>query len=611
MSASFHFSPRPNRAHEIHWRPWGREAFAEAARRDVPILLGISAVWCHWCHVMDETSYSDEEVIRLVNERFVAIRVDNDERPDVNARYNQGGWPTTAFLSPDGELIAGLTYVPPEQMREVLDQVSTYYREHRDEIAAKVAELRERRRAAIAALGPTSELSLQIVQDTLVAVTDQYDPVFGGFGAEPKFPHTDAIELLLHLHERRRDPDLLHMARKTLQQMCRGGLYDHVWGGFFRYATRRDWSVPHFEKMLEDNAALIRALLRLYRTTGDAEHRSFAERTIAYLDAWLSDTETAAFYGSQDADEEFYHLPDDERRKRPAPYVDRRVYAGWCAMAASAYLEAGWTLDRPELVERALRAVDWLWEHLWSPDEGLAHHWSADALGVRNVFADHAHLTRACLDAYEVAGRREDLDRALTLAAFMRDRFEDPGRGGFWDTSGDGEALGRLELRQKQIGENAVAADVFARLSRLLHDDACRRTAERTLAAFAGHQEALGHFAAGYALAVDRFLDPGPDVKIVATDGSGEALHRAALRLAVPDRTAQILDPLRDADLLERLALPSRPAPAAYVCIGTVCSAPVTEPAALADAVAGASAAALRRDASIFVTTEAPEETAD
>jgi uncharacterized protein YyaL (SSP411 family) len=611
MSATFHFSPRPNRAHEIAWRPWGVEAFTEAARRDAPILLSISAVWCHWCHVMDETSYSDAEVIRLVNERFVPIRVDNDERPDVNARYNQGGWPTTAFLTPNGELIAGLTYVPPEQMRQVLEQVSTYYREHRDDIAAKVAELRERRRAAIAAMGPTAELSQQIVEDVLVAVADQYDPVFGGFGSEPKFPHVDAIELLLHMYERRQEADLLHMARKTLQQMCRGGLFDHVWGGFFRYSTRRDWSVPHFEKMLEDNAALVRALLRLYRNTGDAENREFAERTIAYVDAWLSDAETGAFYGSQDADEDFYRLTDEERQRREAPCVDRRAYAGWCALAASAYLDASWTLGRPELASRATRALDFVWERMWSPERGLARSWSVGGPGIFGVFADHAAFARALLDAYEVTGEREHLDRAQHVVAFMRDRFEDAERGGFWDAAPEGERLGRLDLGQKQIGDNATAAGVLLRLARFLRDDGIHDAARRTLAYFAGHQQALGIFAAGYALAVDCVLQPGPDIAIVATGDGGARLRAAALRAGEPGRGVQTLDPQRDADLLERAALPRSPMPAAYVCFGRVCSRPVTAPDGIERAVRALREAAERQPETIVATAEALEETAD
>src|SRR3990172_434294 len=314
----FHFSPRPNRAQEVPWRPWGEEAFREAPEQKKPVLLGISAVWCHWCHVMDETTYSDEEVIRLIGERFVPVRVDNDQRPDVNARYNMGGWPTTAFLTPEGEVLAGMTYVAPEQFRQVLEQLSAHYRENRQEIGRKVAEVRERRQAVVGEMGGEGELSDQVLQDVLTAISDVYDPVHGGFGSQPKFPHTDAIDLLLYAHQRRNDPDLLHMARKTLERMAAGGVFDQVWGGFFRYATNRDWSVPHFEKMLEDNASLLRNFLRLYRITGDEQHAAVARRIIEYLDGWLSDPETGAFYGSQDADEEFCALDAGARAQRPA-----------------------------------------------------------------------------------------------------------------------------------------------------------------------------------------------------------------------------------------------------------------------------------------------------
>ncbi len=281
----FHFSPRSNRAHEIDWRPWGSEAFEQAQKEDKPVLLGISAVWCHWCHVMDETSYSDDQVIRLINERFVPVRVDNDQRPDINARYNMGGWPTTAFLTPDGEVLSGMTYVPPDQFRQVLDQLSTYYRESREQIGTKVAELRDRRQRAIAEMAGAGELSDQVLQDVLAAIDDVYDPVHGGFGSQPKFPHTDAIDLLLYAHLRHGDSDSLHMARKTLERMAAGEVFDHVWGGFFRYATNRDWSVPHFEKMLEDNANLLSNFLRLARITGEHQHAEVARRSIDYLDA--------------------------------------------------------------------------------------------------------------------------------------------------------------------------------------------------------------------------------------------------------------------------------------------------------------------------------------
>ncbi len=587
MSESpFHFSPRPNRAAEVAWNAWGPEPFERAQREDKPILLGISAVWCHWCHVMDETSYSDADVIRLINERFVPVRVDNDQRPDVNARYNMGGWPTTAFLTPAGEVLAGMTYVPPDQMREVLEQVSSYYRDNRQQIEQKIAEIvANRQRAEAGAADEREGLTGQIFLDALHATEDAYDPVFGGFGNEPKFPPCDAIDLLLHAYLRDGDRDALHMARKTLDQMCGGGTYDHEWGGFYRYSTKRDWSIPHYEKMLEDNAGLLRNLLKLYRISSDAAHRRSIASTLGYIDAWLSDGTTGAFYGSQDADEEFYALPAAERRRRAAPYVDRTVYTSWNAMAISAYLEASWTLEEPRLQERALRALDFLWDNLRMDGPGMYRFLGPEGPRVAGLLGDQAYTATALIDAYEAAGRPRDLDRARLLAAFMVDHLGDE-RGSFFDTPRGHESLGRLSSRQKPVKENAVAAEVFRRLARLTHDASYEEIAHRALLPFAGVIEAQGYFAAGYAVAVDRLLNPGADVKIVApADGSGIGpLRAAALTLLVPNRVVRVLS-ASDSLPLESESLPPDPAPAAYVCYGTICSSPVTSPADLTETV--------------------------
>jgi hypothetical protein len=581
----FHFSPRPNRAHEIHWRHWGPDAFQEAAREDKPILLAISAVWCHWCHVMDETSYSDEQVISLINDRYVPVRVDNDQRPDINARYNMGGWPSTAFLTSDGEVLAGLTYVPPDQMRQVLDQVSTHFRANREAIEAKVWDIRARRDEALASAG-AGELSAEIVEQVLAAIGDAYDPVYGGFGGAPKFPHTDVLDLLLHAGQRRDDRDLVHMARKTLERMSGGGIFDHEWGGFFRYATNRDWSVPHFEKMLEDNSNLLRSLLRLYRISGDRAHADIARRVIKYMERWLSDPETGAFYGSQDADEEFYARSAAERENVRAPYVDRTVYTSWNAMAASAYLEASWTLDRPDLGDRARRALDFFWRECRAPEGGVYrfHDGSPHQPG---LLGDQVFTARALLDAYEVSGQSAYLEQARELAALLLGRFADGNAGGFYDAWEDHEALGRLNVRQKPLAENAVAAEVFLRLAQLTRGPGYEETARRTLEAFSGDQDVMGHFAAGYARAVDLFLHPPLEVRIVGDSAqpATAALHTSALALPVAARTVDVLHPLRDAARLEALALPAEPSPAAYVCHGTLCSAPVQEAGDLLAAV--------------------------
>lgn len=575
---AFHFSPRPNRASEIAWNAWGDEPFARARREDKPVLLGISAVWCHWCHVMDETSYSDPQVIGLVNDRFVAIRVDNDQRPDINARYNMGGWPTTAFLTPDGEVLAGMTYVPPDQMRDVLGQVSDYYRDNKASIEAKIAEvLANRERALADARAETGEPELtgQILRDALDSCADAYDPVFGGFGTEPKFPHTDAIDLLLHAHLRDGDRDALHMARKTLDYMCHGGTYDQEWGGFYRYSTKRDWSVPHYEKMLEDNALLLRCLCRLYRATDDDEHRRYIDFTVDYIEAWLRDPATGAFYGSQDADEEFYPLPAEERRTRTAPYVDRTVYTSWNAMMISAYLEASWTRGRPELRDHALQALDHLFDALYAPASGMHRYRASGGPEIAGLLGDQAWTALACLDAYEAAGRAVDLARARDLAAFMISHLGSDA-GGFYDTPRGHDALGRLASRQAPVKENAAAAEAFLRLARITHDAAYDGIARRTLARYASIVESQGYFAAAYARAVDIYLNPGAEVKIVALDGGG-ALRAAALALPVPSRTIRAIDP-GDAAALAAEALPPQPAPAAYACYGTLCSAPATTP---------------------------------
>src|SRR3989441_723216 len=340
----FHFSPRPNRAHEIKWRGWSDEAFAEASKLDRPILLSISAVWCHWCHVMDETSYSNAGVIDLIKNEYVPIRVDNDVRPDINQRYNMGGWPTTAFLTSSGDILTGATYLPPEQMAGALRRVASYYRTNRPEIASKVLE--GRKRSGGIAARSAGELDVSLVDATLNAVRSSYDSEYGGFGTAPKFPQTDAILLLLEQAQIRGDQELRQMAVHTLEQMSGGGMYDHVEGGFFRYSTTQDWSVPHFEKMLEDHAGLVGGLSL-------AGMRHQLDATTGYLDHVLRDPATGLYAGSQDADEDYYSLDAEGRARATAPYVDHRVYTSWNAALAISYLDAAIRCDRPALREHA------------------------------------------------------------------------------------------------------------------------------------------------------------------------------------------------------------------------------------------------------------------
>src|SRR6266571_1680348 len=291
-----------HRVSRIRWREWGESAFREASERDVPILLDIGAVWCHWCHVMDRTTYDDPEVARAVEESFVPVKVDNDRRPDINRRYNMGGWPTTAFLTPSGQILTGGTYFPPETMRSILRQVSEAWGERKGELQEKIAQLRERQIAAPQQKGP---LTSSIVDRVLGGIAARYDRRFGGFGPEPKFPHAQALELLLNRYLATGEEQLKEMVFHTLDGMASGGMYDHVEGGFFRYSTTSDWSVPHFEKMSEDNARLLRVLV-VAGTTQDGERfHKVAADVFRYVEASLTDS-VGGFFGSQDADEEYY-----------------------------------------------------------------------------------------------------------------------------------------------------------------------------------------------------------------------------------------------------------------------------------------------------------------
>jgi len=532
----FHFSPRPNRASEIHWHPWSKEAFDKARTSGRPILLSISAVWCHWCHVMDETTYSHPSVIELINNEYVPVRVDNDIRPDINQRYNMGGWPTTTFLTPSGDILTGATYLPPDQMATALTRVASYYRGNQTEIATRVLEARKR--AASGVSRSAGELQPGLVDEILDAVKNAYDPEYGGFGGAPKFPQTDAILLLLEQSVLRADDDLRRMAVHTLEQMTRGGTYDHVEGGFFRYSTTQDWSVPHFEKMLEDHAGLVQALATAGMT---AE----LEKTVGYLDRVLRDPKTGLFAGSQDADDQYYSMDAEGRNSAASPYVDRRVYTSWNAAIAVAYVEAG--LDGEKTLES-------LFQRAYRKGEGMTH-----AEDVGGQLADQVWSLWAAI-------RTHRLSIALDLAEHMESAYGDPELGGYLDHAA-GDELGRLGDRIKPLAENSVAAMALIELDVLVGDPSSpyRERARRALESVAALPRSYGLIAAAFARALDRL----PHALKVTT--KNPELARAA-RAAHP---YAVVDP--DGD--QR----------AVVCVGTICLAPVSTPAAVKDAIREAS----------------------
>jgi uncharacterized protein YyaL (SSP411 family) len=309
----------------VQWMEWGSEAFLEAQRQDKPVLLDIGAVWCHWCHVMDRESYEDAETARLINEHFIAVKVDRDERPDVDSRYQaaisaisgQGGWPLTAFLTPDGRPFFGGTYFPPvdghgrPSLRRVLMTMAEAYERRRDEVfesAASVLTAIEENESFDASAKDPGEALVQNIVDSALK---QFDPRFGGFGSQPKFPHAAAIDLLLDEAGRQGNANAeaaRRAAMVTLEKMSKGGIYDHLAGGFHRYSVDERWVVPHFEKMSYDNSELLKNYVRAFQSSGEPECARIARETMLWIDEWMSDRDNGGFYASQDADES---LDDD------------------------------------------------------------------------------------------------------------------------------------------------------------------------------------------------------------------------------------------------------------------------------------------------------------
>jgi uncharacterized protein YyaL (SSP411 family) len=300
----------------IQWHEWGEEAFAAAQRENKPMLLDIGAVWCHWCHVMDRESYDDPDVAAIVNEHFIAVKVDRDERPDIDSRYQvavsavsgQGGWPLTAFLTPDGKPFYGGTYFPPTDgygrpsFKRVLVSIANAYKEKNGDVMEQAKMVESAISQAESLAGRSGRVSSAIVAAIEKSAFGMFDARHGGFGQAPKFPHPSALDLLIERYARRQDEQLRNVIITTLEHMANGGVYDQLAGGFHRYSVDERWVVPHFEKMCYDNSELLKNYVHAYQATGSQFFANVARDIIRWMDEWLSDRERGGFYASQDAD---------------------------------------------------------------------------------------------------------------------------------------------------------------------------------------------------------------------------------------------------------------------------------------------------------------------
>jgi uncharacterized protein len=605
----------------VDWYPWGNEARERAEREDKPILLSVGYAACHWCHVMEHESFEDATTAALMNENFVCVKVDREERPDVDSIYmdavvsltGQGGWPMTVFLMPAGEPFFGGTYFPPEprhglpSFKQLLSAVAEAWQDRRTEIERDARAIVEQLRRTVQ---PSRDpLTSALLSDAVRGLREQFDPVWGGFGSAPKFPPASVLEFLLRRGEE-------EMAKKTLDSMALGGMYDLVGGGFHRYSVDREWLIPHFEKMLYDNALLVPAYLHGWLVTGTERHRDVAEETLDYMLRELR-LEDGGFASAQDADTEglegltYTWTQDDgvppellrpfehgrfvirgeldpelrarlfeEREQRPNPLRDDKAIASWNGLALAALAEGGRRLERLDLVDAAVRCAEFVLGPLTTPEGRLFRTWREGRAQHAGVLEDYADVANGLYELHVATGDLRWLQEARRLALLAVELFADPDQGGFFHTPVDGE---QLVSRKKNLDDNptpsgnSMLAYVLLRLARLWGDAELERQAVgvfRLLArALPQAPSAFGHALC----ALDLHFSPPRELAVVGAPDSEVA--RAALAPFDPNAVVAF-GPSDEVPLLQgKTSVNGRPA--VYVCENFACRAPVTEAAAL------------------------------
>ena len=615
----------------VDWYPWGDEALERAKAEDKPILLSVGYAACHWCHVMEHESFEDPETAALMNERFVCVKVDREERPDVDGLYmeavvtmtGQGGWPMTVFLTPDGRPFYGGTYFPPEprynipSFRQILLAVSEAYGERRAELERQAEALVGAIRQASAAQPSNDPLTTELLSGAVSALAAQFDPAYGGFGRAPKFPPASNLEFLLRTG---RD-DALELVRRTLDEMAAGGMYDLVGGGFHRYSVDARWLVPHFEKMLYDNALLASAYLHAWVVTGEERYRRVVEETLDYMVRELRLPE-GGFASAQDADtagvegltytwtpEEIEdesllqpfeegrfilrgELSDElrerllaERAQREQPLRDDKVVTAWNGLALAAFAEASWRLNRPDYLDVAVDLARFLREEMTGDDAVLYRTYRDGEAKIPGYLEDYADVANGLVELHWATGDLRWLEEARLVAAGA-DRFWDEERGGYFvDDHG-------LVARRKEFDDhptpsgNSMIAFVLLRLARIYGDDELEKRAVSVFRLARPLVEraptAFGHLLC----ALDLHFSPPREVAVV---GDSEELRRAALDGFQPNTVfAFTHEPTDGVALLAGKGLVDGK-PAAYVCERFACQAPVTTPGELRGALAGTS----------------------
>ncbi len=633
----------------VDWYPWGEAALEKARHEDKPIFLSIGYSACHWCHVMAHESFEEEETAALLNEHFVSIKVDREERPDLDRVYmsavqtltGRGGWPMSVFITPDGKPFYGGTYFPDEprhgmpSFRQVLHAVADAWEHRRGELlegGQQVIGALEQRQSVS---DPTAgDLTTETLEAAYHGLRQQFDAVHGGWGGAPKFPQPMTLAFLLRHHHATEDPQALAMVTQTLDAMARGGVYDQLGGGFHRYAVDDHWLVPHFEKMLYDNALLARVYLHAWQVTGEPLFRAVVEETLDYVLREMTAPQ-GGFYATQDADvggeegrvylwtpEEIQEVLGDEaeafmqhygvteagnfegktiltfsgsideraalrearqrllkaRQRRTAPGRDEKVHVAWNGLMLAAFAEAGRVLAREDYLRAAEANADFLLSELRDAHGRLRHVWIDGEAKVPGFLEDYSHLIEGLLALYQATFEPRWYVAAQALAGVMTAHFR--ADAGFYDTADDAEDL---IVRPREVQDNAtpsgnaMAATVLLKLARFSGDTVYEEMARASLASMqalmARHPLGFGQ----WLVALTAALATPTEIAIV---GDPEARStRALLDVAQagyhPHRLVAAGDGAVPALLKNREMHDGKPA--AYTCIAATCRPPITD----------------------------------
>jgi uncharacterized protein len=650
----------------VAWWPWGPDALAEANRTGKPILLSVGYAACHWCHVMAHESFEDPATASVMNELFVNIKVDREERPEIDEIYmnalhllgEQGGWPLTMFLTPRGEPVWGGTYFPKDSRYgrpafvDVLREVSRVFREEPEKIdnnrKAIVARLADRARATGKASLGRAELD-----ELAMRFANLFDPTHGGIRGAPKFPQCSILELLWRAGERTGDDRYFETVAHTLERMSEGGIYDHLGGGFSRYSVDERWLVPHFEKMLYDNAQLLELLALAYARTRNDLFRERAAETIGWLAREMT-TDGGAFASSLDADSEgeegrFYVwslgeiesvLGKDEaayfashydvtpagnfeghnilnrlgaaarsdadeerlaklrakllavRARRVRPGLDDKVLADWNGLMIAALANAGALLDESAWIERAARAFEFIARSMTKGNR-VGHSWRDGRLVFPGLSSDFAAMIRAAIALYQATAMREYLDRALAWTDALERHHADPQSGGYFLTADDAEGLiVRLASTRDDAlpNPNAVMAQNLVRLALLAGDEKYRKRTDRLME---GTLPLAAENLFGHAALLNALDLRLRHREVVTTGARAEDFARAALKLSFLDRTilrAHDSGALPADHPARAKIVAAPPEGAAFICVGESCSLPILQPSAIAETAIGTAA---------------------